>query len=99
METINPISKGVSLDGVNVYTGKIARKLDPSLVVAALDTDADGTISKHAITKQTPDPMEKADGIREAAKAENRNPNAMEKKEIKKLEENAKIKQEEDNVR
>jgi len=99
METINPISEGVPVDGVNAYTGKIARKLDPSLVVAALDTDEDGTISKHAITKQTPDPMEKADVIRETVKAERRDPNAKEKKDIKKLEEEAKIKQEEDNVR
>ena len=91
METINPITEGVP------YTGKIARKLDPSLVVAALDTDEDGTISKHAITKQTPDPMEKADEIREDAK--DRDLNTKEKKKIKKLEEKAKIKQEEDNAR
>ena len=50
------------------YTGKIAMSLDPSLVVKELDTGKDGLITKEAVRKQTSDPQEEIDQMKQTAK-------------------------------
>ena len=80
------------------YTGKIAMSLDPSLVVKELDTGKDGLITKEAVRKQTSDPQEEIDQMKQTAKDEGAELDADQLARIKELETAAKVKQQEDEV-
>jgi LDH2 family malate/lactate/ureidoglycolate dehydrogenase len=81
------------------YTGKIAMSLDPSLVVKELDTGRDGLITKEAVRKQTYDPQEEIDQMKQTAKDEGAELDADQLARIKELETAAKVKQQEDDER